>query len=440
MPSILSTLRDKLLLPEWTFAFNCYEIGHTWTPHCTDAALDMGFIVLQQAVPMYTGLYILSHFVSAGSLHKLIDHDALRMTASSILRSSLFLGFNTFAMITTFCLLRKVTGKFYYSICATVPAFVGSIIAIQIERPTRRAALSFYLANIASECIFRMAADRNYIPALPHGEVILFTVSMMILLHCIKKKGFGHDPVSMALRFLLGTSEARRVRFEDQKGSNICGHRDECTAYVSRGFIKPFVAGWMAQSALLTLPQIHVPNPRKMFATFGKNMLSWKSVQFGLFLGSFCSIYKGINCYLRQREGCSQEWHNIAAALVAGPSMIWSPNSTVTLYLTWKMIETCFFIGVDKGLVKNPMDILCCMYAASVGVIFYTGVLEPGKLRGSYTKFIDRVTQHRLHLLNRNLLDVFGTGASVGYEDYFPDLVPSLCSHAFMETVFIWMI
>lgn len=440
MPSILSTLRDAILMPEWTFAFNCYEIGHTWTPHCSDAALELGFLVLEQSVPMYAGLYFLSHIVSLRSLRNLMDKNSIIGIANSTIRSSAFLGFNAFAMIIAFCAVRRASGKFYYSLCATLPAFVGSVLALQIERPSRRAALAFYVANVASECVFNIAVSRGYIRSIPRGEVMLFTVSMTILLYLIKKNGLGHDPVSMVLRFLMGTSEAKKVRFEEavDNSAAVCGHRDDCHAYVFRGFVKAFLSGWAAQSALMTLPNIRMV--KQIPSIFSRNLFSRQSLKFGLFLGSFCSIYKGISCYLRQRQRSTEEWHSIVAALAAGPSMLWSPNSTVTLYLTWKMIESCFFVGVDKGLVQYPMPILCCLYAASVGLIFYTGVLEPSMLRGSYTKFIDRVTQHRLHLLNRNLLDVFGTGASIGYEDYFPDLMPSLCSHSFMETVFVWLI
>lgn len=423
-------------MPEWTFGYNCYEIGHTWTPHCTDAALDMSSVVVQQALPMYAGLYLLSHCMSARSVQKLMDKDTIKETVISVFRSSAFLGFNTFAMIIAFCMLRKITGRFYYTLCATLPAFVGSVISIPIERKNRRAGLAFYVANVASECLFNIGVARGYIPSLPHGDVVLFTFSMTILLYLIKKKGFGHDPVSLVVKFLIGTSEAKKVPAKDS--DSICSHSSDCYMYVGRGFGKAFAAGWLVQSGLMTLPKIrHLNGVPSAFLT---NLYSRQSMKFGLFLGSFCAIYKGISCYLRQRQKVTEDWHCVVAALAAGPTMLWSPNYTVTLYLTWKMIESMFFIGVDNGWISHPFAILHCLYAAGVGLIFYTGVLEPSMLRGSYAKFIDRVTDHRLHLMNRNLLDVFGTGASIGYEDYFPDLVPKLCSHSFMETVFLWMI
>lgn len=438
MPSILSTLREVILQPEWTFRFNCYEIGHTWTPHCSDAALEIGLLVFQKSLQMYSGLYLLTHVFFSKSFAKIMDKEAIAGTLASTLRSSSFLGFNAFAMISAFCLLRHATGKFYYSLCATLPAFVGSILAIQIERTSRRSALAFYVANIATECIFKIAVSRGYMRPVPGADVLIFTLSMTVLLHMIKKKGFGHDPVSLVLRLLMGNSEARKVRFAQNQGSDVCPHASDCRSYVVRGFVKPFLAGCAAHSLLAVLS--NAVSVLKRPSTFARHLMSSQSIRCGLFLGSFCSIYKGVNCYLRQRDQSIADWHSLPAALIAGPSILWSRNWTVTQHVTWKMIESLYFVGVDDGLVKHPFEILSCIYAASVAVIFYTGVLEPSMLRGSYMKFIDQMTEHRLHRLNRNLLDVFGTGASVGYEDFFPDIVPGLCSHSFMETVFVWVL
>lgn len=438
MPSILSTLRDVALMPEWTFCFNCYEIGHTWTPHCTDAALDIGFLVFQQSLPMYSGLYLLTHILFSKSVANVMDKQAIQVSLMSILRSSSFLGFNAFAMISAFCMLRNTTGKFYYSLCATLPAFVGSLLAIQIERPNRRAALAFYVANIGSECLAKIAVSRRYLNPIPGMDIFLFTVSMTVLLHMIRKNGYGHDPISLALRFLLGTSEAKRVCFQEADNDPVCGHQGECQSYVCRGFIKPFLTGYAAHCLLVTASKFNILLRKPSSVT--DHLFTSNSLRFGFFLGSFCSIYKGVNCYLRQRNQSSSEWNSILAAMVAGPSILWSRNWTVTLHLTWKMIEIVYNVSVERGLIKHPAEMLSCLYAASVAIIFYTGVLEPSMLRGSYMKFIDRMTEHRLHRLNRNLLDVFGTGASVGYEDFFPDIVPSLCSHSFMETVFVWIL
>ena len=63
-------------------------------------------------------------------------------SVKSWIRSSCFLGFNAFAMFSLFCFLRQITGRFYYSLVSVIPASLGCLMAILIEKPTRRAALA----------------------------------------------------------------------------------------------------------------------------------------------------------------------------------------------------------------------------------------------------------------------------------------------------------
>ena len=63
MPSILS----KFFSPEWNVPYNCYEMGHGWTPYCSAAALEIGLIVFQQSLKLYAPLYLVC------SLYLLID-------------------------------------------------------------------------------------------------------------------------------------------------------------------------------------------------------------------------------------------------------------------------------------------------------------------------------------------------------------------------------
>jgi len=55
-------------------------------------------------------------------------------------------------------------------------------------------------------------------------------------------------------------------------------------------------------------------------------------------------------------------------------------------------------------------------------------------------RFIERVTENRLNSVNRVVLDVFGTGASIGYENFFPDLNLEFMSKRFQETIFNWLL
>lgn len=488
MPSILSKLVNVILQPEWVFKFNCYEIGHTWAADCSDAATDMGAICFREGLKMYSGLYLLSHLV----FHRgdIMSMRSAEQILYSVLRSSAFLGFNAWAVFTAFCGLRKLSDRFYYTICASMPAFVGSLAAIYVERPSRRAALAVYCANIASECLFKIAVSRGYFRPIPHGEVALFTLAMGILLYLVKVNGFGQDPVSLAIRFLLGGEEAaKRRRSRKPKASDgapgdeevagsghtghlpateatsdvssgshadvgliarhaSCPHNESCLSYAIKGFLQPFAAGWLGQSLFSTVlgAQRSLRHAgrgpgdvsRTILSLLHSKLVSTHSLRFGAFLGGFALVYKAANCGQRRALNRSADWQALVAGFLAGPTMLLAPNATFTLYVTWKCIEALYCAGLKAGYCKYPMPTITCLYAASVAVLFFTSIMEPSSLRGSYMRFLDRVTDHRLHLLNRNLLEVFGTGASVGYEDFFPDLHPRLVSRHFMETVFLW--
>lgn len=397
---------------------------------------------------MYSGLYLLSHFVFCKNVKQLHDPTALKNIATSILTSSAFLGFNAFTMLGMFCLTRHLSGRFYYTLCSTLPAFIGSLLAIPIEKPNRRSALAIYMANIASECVFKIAVNRKYIKPIPHGESLLFVLSISTLLFLIKSRGYSHDPVSMALRFLLGTEEAKKSKFgssqEEEKylletSVGICPHPSvNCTKYILDSGIKNFLLGVIGFAGVTSImkPKVLLQNPLIIF----EKCLNRQSIHFGIFLGGFSSIFKLVNCSLRKYTKTSNDWHAAVAGICAGSFSLFYPSSTIALYIFWKTFETLFNISVEKGYIKRQMEIMCTLYAMSVSIIFYVGVLEPSMLRGSYMKFIDRITEHRLHLINRNLLDVFGTGASIGYEEYFPDIVTNKCSHTFMETIFLWLL
>jgi len=265
-------------------------------------------------------------------------------------------------------------GKFYYSLCAYTPAFLGSLLAIMIERPSRRPALAIYVANIATETIFRIFAARGYFTPINRGEVLLFTVTMSVLLYLVKKNGFGNDPVSLALKFIIGREEAKkRTKSSNQrnaesaylslpfvpksnlKSSNYlvwlisklnsifpkhksCPHEGRsCPTYVSAAFIRSFLFGWIGKTALQTFSKPKVLLSRPWILK--RNLLDSQNINFGLFLAAFTAIYKGVNCSLRWACNESHDWHGFVAAIFAGPTMFLSPNTPITLYLMWKCIE-----------------------------------------------------------------------------------------------------
>lgn len=390
------------------------------------------------------------------------------------------------------CVLRNSTDRYYYRVQTLMPAFIASYLALLVERPSRRPALAFYMANLSSELLYKWAVGYNYIKPLPNGETLLFAAGLACYMHFVRVNGFGHDPVSTAIKLLVGREEAKsRSRSsklpvsgsnehadlsDDTRTSNklqiktkrqhpiieaynashatlssilnsyfvshpCCPHKEttSCLDYACNPILSRFALGYLIKSAMNMMGQLRIIRKQPLLAI--SNAFSAKSsTQFGLFLASLVSVTRASHCILRRCTNESKDWHSAIAGGLGGLSMYFSPKSTLSTYVIWKCLEQYFFLAVKQGKIVHANECIGLIYAISVNVLLYTFALEPRFIRASYMKFIDRLSDHRLHQINRMVLDVFGTKSSVGYEDFFPDLEPKYISRQFNELVFNWLI
>lgn len=458
MPSVLSKFRDDLYGRTWSFPYNCYEVGHGWTPYCTGAACDVGLAAFKNSLPLYTSLYL---FTQLG-LQRKYDIQSFAETFKSIVTSSSFLGFNLFSGVGVSCLLRNNSDRYYYRIQCFLPGFIASYMALLIERPSRRPALAFYLANMSSELLYKWAASRGYISSIPHGETVLFALGMACWLRFVRMHGFGHDPVSTALKYLIGPLEAKsRARVKVIEGSSsspndvkqicsasdtnhlsqdqqqvvvaaekakksgeksrlakleegvtyffniffgkhpVCPHEGvSCVDYALTPAATRFVMGYLAKSMLNLTGSYRLLLSRPSEALLNA-FTARSSLNFGLFLGSFVGTSKAAHCILRRLYGKREVWHSAVAGGLSGISMAFFPKSTLSTYIIWKCLEQYFFLAVHNGQIKRANEVIGLVYAVSVNVILYIFALEPRFIRPSYMKFIDEISDHKLHQVNR---------------------------------------
>lgn len=395
---------------------------------------------------------------------------------------------------------------------AYLPGFVASVMAVLIEKSNRRSSLAFYVANVASEALFRIYVARGYLRPVNYGQVYIFTLSIATLMMLAKKHGFDDDPLSGAIKMIVGAEEAnRRQRRRGQanlpvvvvddngqqsqqlcdqesialsstsiiheetgqecsqpklSGQNhhqrnsvidrakslyewlkflltakhrLCPHQDcSCTYYVTKATLRALLIGYVAQFGL---------EVSKRFATVWRSpqlitsiATSKATFKIGLFLSLFSGLYKGTNCWLRWSLETSKPLNCFIAGLVAGPALFIYPSPTVALYVLWKCLEALFNEAVNVGLIKNKDLYVVILYGLATSQLFYSALMDPRYMKKSYMNFLDRISHHKLHMVNRSVLDVFGTEASSGYEDFFPDLHPRFMSRAFLGTIWIWMI
>ncbi|XP_050611813.1 transmembrane protein 135 isoform X2 [Macaca thibetana thibetana] len=412
---------------------NCYEIGHTWHPSCRVSFLQITGGALEESLKIYAPLYLIAAILRKRKLdyylHKLLPE---------ILQSASFLTANGALYMAFFCILRKILGKFYSWTPGFGAALPASYVAILIERKSRRGLLTIYMANL----------------------VLLFCITAAMYMFFFRCKDGLKGFTFSALRFIVGkeeipthsfSPEAAYAKVEQKREQHkekprrmnmiglvrkfvdsICKHgprhrcckhyEDNCISYCIKGFIRMFSVGYLIQCCL------RIPSAFRHLFTKPSRLLSLfynkENFQLGAFLGSFVSIYKGTSCFLRWIRNLDDELHAIIAGFLAGISMMFYKSTTISMYLASKLVETMYFKGIEAGKVPYFPHADTIIYSISTAICFQAAVMEVQTLRPSYWKFLLRLTKGKFAVMNRKVLDVFGTGASKHFQDFIPRLDP----------------
>lgn len=117
----------------------------------------------------------------------------LKRTFFGIIQSTGFLTTSAFTYSLFLCMLRHYLGSYNFFTVSYVPAFMSSMCAILIERPSRRNLLCLYVSNVATETLFNMACSRGYCRPIPYGQVIIFGASISIMLYFFRR-GLHQQP------------------------------------------------------------------------------------------------------------------------------------------------------------------------------------------------------------------------------------------------------
>ncbi|KAM8834722.1 transmembrane protein 135 [Synchiropus picturatus] len=447
---------------------NCHEIGHTWDPSCARSALDVTRGALEVSFKIYAPLYLI-----AAVLKRRKKDYYVKKLLPEILRSTSFLTANGGLYIVFFCFLRKLLGGFYSWSAGFGSALPASYIAILLERKNRRGLLTIYMANLATETLFRMAVTRGIVTPVPHGEVLLFCITASLYMFFFRSRDGLKGFTFSALKFIIGKEEIPSHSVAAEAGvprppeapaaeteaspvsaegpvsrrraiaaysrrllESICKrgprhrcckhYQDNCISYCVKGFVRMFSLGYLIQCGIKVTSAFRqvFSKPSRLPSLFYNK----ENFQLGAFLGSFVSIYKGMSCLLRWIRDIDDELHALVAGFLAGSSMFFCKSTTVSMYLFSKLVETMYFKGIEAGHFPYIPCADTILYAVSTAICFQAAVMEVQNLRPSYWKFLLRLTQGRFALMNRKVLDVFGTEASQNFKDFVPRLDPRYTS------------
>lgn len=211
-----------------------------------------------------------------------------------------------------------------------IPAFMSSFTAILVERPSRRSLLTMYVANVATETLWKMGVSRNLVSSIPNGQVLIFGAATSALLYYFRSGIHleGKDSVYDIIRFIVGKDEeggpkeVKEPQPETSSGSSKprkknnyvmiqiflsiykkmtdklkalpkhekCPHKNSCIHYSLSGGTKLFGIGLAVQTALKLILNIQkiVRSPKKISEVF----LTRDTLKIGAFLGGFSFIYR----------------------------------------------------------------------------------------------------------------------------------------------------
>ncbi|XP_078700090.1 transmembrane protein 135-like isoform X1 [Branchiostoma floridae x Branchiostoma belcheri] len=448
---------SKSLKPTAVLKANCYEIGHTWQPSCIRAILDILLGGIVESVKIYAPVYVITGLARRRSkrywLHKFVPE---------LLQSAVFLGSNAGAFIGSFCLLNQLFERFSYC-TGLASGAMASQLAILLERKPRRGMLAVYMFNVALETLSNMAISRGLITPRKHIEVLLFSITAAGYAYLFRCFGGLSGIFLQGVRFLLGTEEAGKPgdarSLESEANTNrpavqsaqhsawkqnltvsrimrllkaalvqrhaLCMHKHSCAMYCLKGFGRMFGIGYAAQAALRVLSSLQtiIKSPSRLLSCiFNKN-----NINLGAFLGGFVGIFKFVSCFLRWLRDQDSELHALPAGFLAGLCMFFYPSWTIALYLTLKLGELLYMKGIEAGHLPCITHADSVLFAVSTAVVLHAAVMEPHNVKPSYWTFLQRLTRQRFGMMNRRVLDVYGTHASKLMPDFKPQLDPKFC-------------
>lgn len=201
--------------------------------------------------------------------------------------------------------------------------------AILIERPSRRPLLTMYVANVATETLWRMACSRGLVKGIPNGQAIIFGTATSALVYYFRSGMHLEKPDSIfsIVRFMVGKDEeGKKIEEENVEPNAVedrprrkilnylviqeflkihksicdrlkalpkhekCPHHHSCVYYSISAGTKLFgigLAGQIGLKILLNITKI-VKSPKSIM-----NILFKKdTLKIGAFLGGFSFIFR----------------------------------------------------------------------------------------------------------------------------------------------------
>ncbi|KAG0719283.1 Transmembrane protein 135 [Chionoecetes opilio] len=422
-----------------TLPYSCYELGHCFKHSCSAASFEVCIIGFLESLKIYGVVYLLTGLVNARKISVKYGKKLLK----DYITSACFLTVNAFGYIGSFCVLRHVLRHFNFLTVSFAPGFIGSLMAILVERPERRTLLAIYVTNVASECLWNSAVGHGYVSPIPRGEIMIFAAGMAYLGYSFRSQVPASRLINSIMQLFLGQEEsgvmmAQRKAPTQREGIApepllwhqrllavitgkhwLCPHPGGCLPRFVGAGVQGFVRGLLLQLSVKLV--VSVPSLVRAPGRLAPLLTSKTNIQAGLFLGWFTALFKGTCCAGRRWHGEDRAAHGTVAGALAALSMYFYSAPSLALYMMWKVVESMYEQGWKAGYLPRIPGSVELLYALSTGYLFHMAAVEQYHMKPSYWRFLCRLTSNRIVEYNRHLLAPFKMDSARNFSGIWPD-------------------
>jgi len=177
---------------------------HPWLDSCRAVATERWWDVFRWIVPVYTGLNIIPPLVFRHKLFLKQPMQVLSKAAFGTVRSSAFLA--TFVVIfqSGICAQRNLYASYGHSMPSWLTRMVlhkyvywmlgfSTCLSLFVEDKKRRGELALYVLPKGLESIWSIARQRGLAPAVPHGDVLLASGGLAMVM-----SAYHHDKARLS--------------------------------------------------------------------------------------------------------------------------------------------------------------------------------------------------------------------------------------------------
>ncbi|KAI1299350.1 putative transmembrane protein [Halotydeus destructor] len=438
----MSGVISKLFHSEWSLQFNCYETFHPWTPHCSEACLDIFFPCIRECLKIYALLNFVTLIV-----RRKYTLPELKASIARTFQSASFVAMTATFVYALFCLGNKISGNRvnHFLNLALVPNLAG-LLGILAETPKRRGTLAVFCLNLATEIVFFRLIERGWLTPIPKGQVYLFATGLATYLYIAARKSkYDSDPIGFAFKHLLGHPKEQAVAMVTADGVALTDET-ECLnsnsgSQLFSGTMQVLKASAIGYAVPVVMKILFKPKLLMNLNSVRELITSEKSIRLSLFFGTLCAAQRISSHLLRTHTELPIEKVQFISGLVSGLSSFIYPSSSLSLHLFWRSAELfANEIALKYQLTaRTSQSIASVVFAISCGHVFFTLPGQQRFVRKSYLDFLNRVTDNRVKLFNKAAFNLMGLDA---FRDshFVPNLELEHMSRKYIETIFLWTI